>query len=390
VHSAARWATPAADECPGAPQAERRYGRLFLTSSVSGGSVGIYQLIRHARVVGREPEWIERTNGREVLSPLLAWGLFHDLPAYLIGAPTDPARCADALSCPVDADRAAVQAAAIAGREGRADATSLAGGLLAQDGPVTVMNTAQVPRQDPGGLRPTRRVVLSRVSLGEPLSRSGCPGAASQPIPDTFDGHDLVGSGQDLTVATSAMLSARFPFLEPPDRIGSASHPPREACAGPPADRAAKIRDGGTFENSGLLTLTDVLPSIQEAIERWKRDNDGTADVRLVVVSIDDDVPGIKANDEHDTEGFEPHKPGERTDAARGKLGTCRFEGVTYMRISPVPHVGAQAATGWEVSQTSRREDLVESLLPTSTTGQQVERLRAMLDGTTPPPGCRR
>ena len=47
----------------------------------------------------------------------------------------------------------------------------------------------------------------------------------------------------------------------------------------------------------------------------------------------------------------------------------------------------AQAATGWELSRTSRSDDLAESLR-TGPAGGKLESLRRMLDGDLSPPGC--
>jgi hypothetical protein len=107
------------------------------------------------------------------------------------------------------------------------------------------------------------------------------------------------------------------------------------------------------------------------------------------VLSIDDDVPGIPGDQEYDADLLGHNKPADRTRAVRGNLLDCAVEGVTYLRISPAPHVGAQAATGWELSETSRREDLVESIKSGKAAGT-VQRLRDMLDGTEYPEGCTR
>jgi hypothetical protein len=87
--------TEAAKECP-PPEGRDRFGRLFLTSSVSGGSIGVYHMLRDRQ---RSDDWVDASNGREVLSPVLAWGVFHDLPALMLGMHTDPRNCDGAWSC---------------------------------------------------------------------------------------------------------------------------------------------------------------------------------------------------------------------------------------------------------------------------------------------------
>jgi hypothetical protein len=60
----------AADECPGDETTGARFDRLFLTSSVSGGSVGVYHLVREQAAIRAGGDWLDH---EEVLSPLLAW-----------------------------------------------------------------------------------------------------------------------------------------------------------------------------------------------------------------------------------------------------------------------------------------------------------------------------
>jgi hypothetical protein len=140
-----------------------------------------------------------------------------------------------------------------------------------------------------------------------------------------------------------------------------------------------------------MSTLVDLLPSIQRAIAAWKADHHSSLRVRPIVVSIDDDVVGINGDEQYEKRWFGllgKSQPNTRMVDARNRVKRCAFPGVVYLRISPDPHVGAQAATGWEVSQTSRHEDLVESLRTTKAAGAQVARLREMLDGTMPPNSC--
>ncbi len=99
--------TAAAKECP-PPQERDLYGRLFLTSSVSGGSIGVYHMLQDRQ---RSDDWVDTSNGREVLSPVLGWGVFHDLPALMLGMLTDPRDCDGGWSCRRGADRALVQEA---------------------------------------------------------------------------------------------------------------------------------------------------------------------------------------------------------------------------------------------------------------------------------------
>ncbi len=109
-------------ECPNGPEAKTHYGRLFLTSSVSGGSVGIRHLLANATKLQDNRSWVDAAAGPEALSPVVGWGLFHDLPIFMLGLETDPRYCKpqSEFDCRLHADRALVQETAIAGGEDRA------------------------------------------------------------------------------------------------------------------------------------------------------------------------------------------------------------------------------------------------------------------------------
>ena len=108
---------------------------------------------------------MDTSNGREVLSPVLAWGVFHDLPALMLGMRTDPRDCDGGWSCRRGADRALVQEAAIAGREG-IDPPDREPMLVSATPrlPVTVFNAAADGAE--------RRVLLSPVLLDTRRRRS--------------------------------------------------------------------------------------------------------------------------------------------------------------------------------------------------------------------------
>jgi hypothetical protein len=182
---------------------------------------------------------------------------------------------------------------------------------------------------------------------------------------------------------TAAVLSARFPVVAPAARLGD-SEPPEGArgCKPPPTLPPVHVRDGGYVENSGLLTITELLPAVGDAVETWKSEK-GREDleVPLIVVSVDDDPAVVDGNPElgetpRDNLGISKRAgPGYLTRLARDRLESCQYPNVTYVRISPPPRIGAQAATGWELSETTRDEDLVAALRERGA-GKRVEALR--------------
>ena len=71
---------------------------------------------------------------------------------------------------------------------------------------------------------------------------------------------------RDLTVANAAVMSARFPFISPAGRIKM-------------GDQTRQLVDGGYFDNSGLVTLHDVLKSIRSDV--------GKRPIEIIALTID-------------------------------------------------------------------------------------------------------
>ncbi len=425
--------TPDADECPSAAgTGPQRLRHLFLTSSVSGGSVGVYHFMRHRSEAANGEAWVSDSAGKEVLSPIVAWGIFHDLPAFMTGAKLDPSRCRAKASpgeqsgdCRVHADRALVQEAAVAGFDHDLVPTDPSNVLTAGagDGPITVFNAALDGADG--------RVLISPVSLSPPRV-AGCETPwTGDPAAGSMDGHDLLNANEetepskasaarteprvfeaqepfyDVPLVTAALLTARFPVVAPAARLGTKSVDPGvRGCKKPPKTLPpATLRDGGYVENSGLLTVIEILPTIRAAIDDWKPPDDlrKPESVPIIVASVDDDPVIVDGDPDL---GRVPRKslgisaqsgPGYFTRLARDRLESCQYHGVHYARISPKPHVGAHAATGWEVSVTARREDLIPALRRAKTSnapqtlaaggddaGILLQRVRDLLDGPGP------
>lgn len=372
-----------ARECSAPPPDQQdRFGRLFLTSSVSGGSIGVY----HA-VLDRHPSepWVDLSNDPEVLSPVLAWGLFHDLPAFMLGVPTDPRDCTSGPSCLRGADRALVQEAAIAHR----DEIDPSGEPMLVENPlrlpVTVFNAAQDGAE--------RRVLISPVLLDsrEPgkCRKSGAPLLG----PDALDAHELMAgspiqaSAPDVPLGVAAHMSARFPVVEPAATLGE-DRPPVEKAHCSVGARSVVLRDGGYVENSGVLTVEDLLPYLRSAIDGWKKAmHRASLDVPIVVVSVDDDPMSASGEPELElvpsTLGITKQAgKAALTAGSRNRIRRCVYDNVHYERISPGLHVGAEAATGWEISETARTEDLIASLQPTQPAWEDLESVKEVMEGT--------
>lgn len=384
------------DECANNSRAAARagYGRVFMTSSVSGGSVGIRHMVRNSEDLIAGNEWVKRTAGLEALSPVAGWGLFHDLPAFMLGADLDPAKCkpGEGRACRRHADRALVQEAAVVnGKHAQLDDPRDAG-LLAQPGPLTVFNSAEDGA--------ARRILLSRAQLGPPPPLRGCPASygLEEPVKTAIDAHDVIGPEQDIPLSAAALVSARFPVVEPPARLGTSDEKRRKGCAPPEHLSPTVARDGGYIENSGVLLLVESLAAVKRAISDWRgeaglSDDEKRSrvevDVRLIIVSIDDDPPTSPKNElESGRRGAfgigRQAGPAFLTAQARATAKSCTVPGVSYFRISPPPRIGAKAATGWEISETTRRKDLAQALKE-GPSRLRVETLRSILAGDMKP-----
>jgi hypothetical protein len=373
---------PAKGACRESPRAVQRRRALFLTSSASGGSVGVYQYLTHLKEAGTSVHWVDATTGRDVLSPTVAWGAFHDAPVLLLGMRTDPRDCTDSLSCAINADRALVQEAAVAGFKGGGIVPAAAARLQtrAPDQLVSVFNAAVS-----GG---EGRVLLSPLQLAPPRpphAQCQVVESSGEPAASSVDAYDMLKPGEDVPLVTAAMLSARFPVIAPAGRLGDA--PDKGGCQSPPLPPLS-VRDGGYIENTGLLTITELIPTIEQAIRSWNA-QPGHADTRvqLIVISIDDDPTVLEAA----PPGLAPRPgplsivqqagPAYLSRLARARLTSCQYPHVTYFRISPPLRPGAHAATGWDVSTTAREKDLADALRKGPAMGLLAQ-LRRILDGS--------
>jgi hypothetical protein len=331
--------------------------------------------------------------GGDALSPIVAWGFFHDAPAFMLGVHRmNPSDCTDATSCRWNADRAVIQEAAVAGNwveltppadELRATVSGSTDGAVKPGAPVTIFNGAL-----DGSVG---RLLMSPLNLAPPYDQTGaCLDAAKTDVPGALDARDVLTRGTQLPLVTAALLSARFPAVEPPGRVGTHATEglPESVCPAQAPLPAVRVRDGGYVENSGLLTIVDLLPAIEHAITVAR------ANVRIVVLSIDDDsavlCPKPTLGERHGGLGITARAgPDYVTRLARDRLNSGRFPNVTYLRISPPPSVGTHAATGWEVSQAARDRQLVHALqVRDGAPYRNLARLRGLLNGDDPRPIC--
>jgi hypothetical protein len=84
-------------------------------------------------------------------------------------------------------------------------------------------------------------------------------------LPATYDLADYLCDGGDVRLSTGALLSARFPYVNPSGRIT-----PDRGCGAdlPPTLHAV---DGGYLDTSGASTLVELTTVLQPLVERWNR-----------------------------------------------------------------------------------------------------------------------
>jgi hypothetical protein len=142
---------------------------------------------------------------------------------------------------------------------------------------------------------------------------------------------------------------------------------------------------------SGLIVSVVVAERLDAALATVHRVRDAGGEdfhVQLIVESIDDD-PAVLEPDPKPEES-PPGKLGIATREgpsylsrlSHNRVEACSVPDVTYMRISPAPHTGAHAATGWEVSETARHRDLAGAL----ESGPAHDRLETLRDLLKPEP----
>jgi hypothetical protein len=228
-----------------------------------------------------------------------------------------------------------------------------------------------------------------------------CPAVSEWPgesVVDAIDAADLYSKyrsgtpASDPDVTTAGLLSGRFPVVDPVARVGNRTSVKRVGSAPPCLDRtvttlpAEFVRDGGYVENTGLLTIAQSLPEITRAAADWTAADSRNPPVAIWVLSIDDDAAYINGKVKPGVQ-----RPGAISLATRASdqtLTELSTESLTvheggdscYGRLSPVPGVGAHAATGWLLSKTVRNYDLAASLANPSRV-VMLEDVRNFLDG---------
>jgi glycerophosphoryl diester phosphodiesterase len=288
---------------------------LFGISGVSGGSVGgtVFAALTD-KYVQRNPgapctfankqNMQSMTNailGQDLLSPVLAGALYPDLIQRFLFWPV--ARFDRARALEDGLGQAWFKATGSRDFSRAHSFYELSNNFANRSTPALFLNTTQVETG--------QRMVVSSLAL------STKDGAAD----DNLSGLLSIGRipkivSPNLSLATAAFLSARFPVITPPGSIG-------------PKNERSRYVDGGYFENSGTATLIDLIFALP--LDQNSQQKDSTQQpqqkIKLIVINIGTDPVDLKYSSRGIGEITGPivallNTRSARGDSATNQLGT--------------------------------------------------------------------
>lgn len=287
------------DVCPVRTPWDRRRvaSAIFLASGASGGSFGLAtytaDLIRSERLDSqpgsrRDPDWVDRTAGDDFLGPILAAGLFRDLPLAFIRS-DDIANRADALEVAWESSWGATANPLHVGflelekwRKVAPIPYLVLNGTTVQDGcrfNTSALNVSVEQRQflRNGGRRVDECLGVRDLEAHPRSTGANGPAEArGWALSSTEDLVDVLCPKEDIRLSTAALLSARFPFVSPSGRL-------QPGCrTGTPQ---VNVVDGGIFDNSGAGAIAELWRAVEDdvaaqnarAATRARRAQDGRA-----------------------------------------------------------------------------------------------------------------
>jgi|KBSMisStaDraftv2_1062788.scaffolds.fasta_scaffold08503_6 uncharacterized membrane protein len=393
-----------------------RASRIFAVSGVSGGGVGLAQYAA-ALVAGGDrglpKDWAEDVAGYDMLRAPTTWGVTHDLVAGLLGIHAPDEHCLhvengrrvdDSLECRLVAaltrDRGNVLADSVGGAGGREPLpeVSLRSVTPTKSNhlPVYIDNATLA-----GGVA---RVVVSPLELALHLTnnaegRTSCGTMRSEPVctlPPVARARDLVdvlGDNRDMPLMAAATLGARFPIITAPGYVASCNdegaweHDQLIGCDEP----SSSMSDGGFLENTGLLTIREMLPLVARRIAAENRklaqENSKAAPYTLYVVEFDNHARKLSDKGEIKSGGGAGTTLLNLTSARDFIEGYARESVISFvgsacfLRVHPTASAAGNAPTGWLLSDDAE-SGLAQSIQAPSPTYKDVERLVRWMDGT--------
>jgi hypothetical protein len=393
-----------------------RAREILVVSGVSGGGVGLAQYASALVAGGSDGlprDWAEDVAGYDMLRAPTTWGVTHDLVAGLFGVHAPDEHCLrvenghradDSVECRLVAaltrDRGNVLADSVAGAGGREPLpqVSLRSIMPTQsnDLPAYIDNATLA-----GGVA---RVIVSPLELALHLTnnaeeRPGCgtmraePPCTQPPVARARDLVDVLGDHRDMPLMAAATLGARFPIITAPGYVASCNDPGAWMHEGEARcdEPRSSMSDGGFLENTGLLTIRELLPLISRRLAaenaRLAEEGSGAAPYTLYVVEFDNHERKQTDKGEIKSGGGAGTTLLNLTSARDFIEGYAResvinFVGsACYLRVHPTASAAGNAPTGWLLSDDAE-SGLAQSLQAPSPTYADVRKLVRWMDGS--------
>ena len=368
---------PLEDPCRGGPalapeQIAARRHALLTMSGISGGSLG---LAEYVVAVGEQwdavgdalrplpPRWFRSRLGQDFLAPTVAAWLFNDGVNALLRPDRGVDRAAvleraweqawpdDELAAPFFATQTT-----------GAEPALLLNGFSVEDG---------------------CRVLTSPLETQPQRPASDCTRVAETGVAPavlaTADLQAQLCTGRDISYATAALASARFPFVTPAGHLS--------ACGdGAPIE----IVDGGYRETSGASTIDELWPELREALTAHASTAIPQACVAPIFLQIDngyasDELSGVGRGTVGQViaplQAVMNSSAGEEAAAreASHQLFADTPNG-QWFRITTHAHPGSTAPLGWVLSADAQ-DDLLDQL---RINGAAIREIRELLDHPVP------
>jgi hypothetical protein len=352
----------AAGPCPSGEHSTEfaRSDHLFALSGISGGSLGLASYAAYlSEKEQRDPEtnWVQRSLKADALSGSIAWWAFVEIPrAFLqFRSPTDRAGVLER------------------GWERQWPEAELGQGLLQiwrtqPHQPLLLLNGTSVEdgcRFETSQLNAnveTRGGAPAGCKSTEPFDAAPPDVASSSALPATRDLLDyLCNDSKDVRLSTAALLSARFPFVNPSARVEGRC---RYTDAKAPV---AYVVDGGYLDTSGASPIVELMTDLQPLVNRWNGDKThaGTCIVPLMIQIDNGFAAGVPRPPRRPGELLVPLKTlfatrGARESEARIEAALL-FSGAKgapdhYAHFVNEAHPGPRAPLGWTQSPVSENE----------------------------------